>query len=88
MGCVWYCRTHAHVNLASELDVTKALTLNGEQLLDKTLRIEKAKVKAEVKPKVKPKKKKSRAMTKEKRGKNTGLSSLSLNSLFRLCLTL
>lgn len=39
-------RTHAHVDLASEMDLTKALTLNGEMLLDKPMKIAKAKIKS------------------------------------------
>lgn len=86
-GCVGYFRRHARVNLASQLDLTKALTLNGEQLLDKKLRIEKAKVKPEVKAKEKTeakpevkteektKKKKSKALTEDQKGINTALSS-------------
>lgn len=49
-GC---CRKHAHVDLASQMDLTKVLTLNGEKVLEKPLRIEKAKVKNEEKVKVK-----------------------------------
>lgn len=81
-GCVGYRRKHAHVNLASQLDLTKALTLNGEQLLDKTLKIEKAKVKTDVEPEVKTKKKKPKVkpLTKAERGKNTAPSPLSLRS--------
>ncbi|XP_053740214.1 nucleolin-like [Synchiropus splendidus] len=40
-------RKHAFVDLASEMDLTKALTLNGELLLDRPMRIAKAKVKTE-----------------------------------------
>lgn len=47
------CRKHAHVDLASEMDLTKALTLNGEMVLDKPMKIDKAKVKSEDKLKVK-----------------------------------
>lgn len=39
-------KTHAHVDLASEMDLTKALTLNGEMLLDKPMKIAKAKIKS------------------------------------------
>lgn len=49
-GC---CRKHAHVDLASQMDLTKVLTLNGEKVLEKPLRIEKAKVKNKEKVKVK-----------------------------------
>ncbi|KAM9350078.1 nucleolin-like [Symphorus nematophorus] len=46
-------RKHAHVDLASEMDLTKALTLNGEMVLDKPMRIGKAKIRSEDKVKVK-----------------------------------
>ncbi|XP_070775211.1 nucleolin-like [Enoplosus armatus] len=46
-------KKHAHVDLASEMDLTKALTLNGEMVLDKPMKIAKAKVKSEDKVKVK-----------------------------------
>lgn len=39
------CRKHAHVDLVSEMDVTKALRLNGEVVLDKPIKVEKAKIK-------------------------------------------
>ncbi|XP_069366844.1 nucleolin-like isoform X4 [Paralichthys olivaceus] len=39
-------KKHAHVDLASEMDLTKALTLNGEMILDKPVKIAKAKVKS------------------------------------------
>ncbi|XP_058489848.1 nucleolin-like [Solea solea] len=38
-------KKHAYVDLASELDLTKGLTLNGESVLDKPMKIAKAKVK-------------------------------------------
>ena len=41
-----FCRKHAHVDLASEMDLTKALTLNGEIILEKPVKIAKAKVKS------------------------------------------
>ncbi|XP_034469161.1 nucleolin-like isoform X2 [Hippoglossus hippoglossus] len=41
-------KKHAHVDLASEMDLTKALTLNGEMILEKPVRIAKAKVKSAV----------------------------------------
>ncbi len=44
-------RKHAYVDLASKMDLTKALTLNGETILDKPIRIEKAKIKSEDKVK-------------------------------------
>ncbi|XP_008279900.1 nucleolin-like isoform X2 [Stegastes partitus] len=47
-------KKHAFVNLASEMDLTKALALDGEMLLDKPLKIAKAKIKSEDKVKVKP----------------------------------
>ncbi|XP_076601700.1 nucleolin-like [Chaetodon auriga] len=46
-------KKHAHVDLASEMDLTKALTLNGQMVLDKPMKIDKAKVKSEDKVKVK-----------------------------------
>ncbi|XP_034558264.1 nucleolin-like [Notolabrus celidotus] len=46
-------RKHAHVDLASEMDLTKALTLDGEMVLEKPMKIAKAKVKSEEKVKVK-----------------------------------
>ncbi|XP_060940971.1 nucleolin-like isoform X2 [Limanda limanda] len=39
-------KKHAHVDLASEMDLTKALTFNGEIILEKPVRIAKAKVKS------------------------------------------
>ncbi|XP_053293250.1 nucleolin isoform X2 [Pleuronectes platessa] len=39
-------KKHAHVDLASEIDLTKALTLNGEIILEKPVKIAKAKVKS------------------------------------------
>ncbi|XP_013879288.1 nucleolin [Austrofundulus limnaeus] len=38
-------RKHGFVNMASEMDMNKALTLNGEHVLDKPIKINKAKVK-------------------------------------------
>ena len=35
-------RKYAFVNVASQMDFTKALTLNGEQLLDRPMKIAKA----------------------------------------------
>uniref|UniRef100_A0A673AWE7 RRM domain-containing protein n=1 Tax=Sphaeramia orbicularis TaxID=375764 RepID=A0A673AWE7_9TELE len=46
-------KTHAHVDLASQMDLTKALTLNGEKVLGQPLKIRKAKVKVEEEVKVK-----------------------------------
>lgn len=73
--CVGCCRKHAYVGLASQLDLTKALTLNGEQFLDKKLRVEKAKEKTEVKTK----KKKVKALSENKKGNTTQHSRLSLS---------
>ncbi|XP_062259547.1 nucleolin-like isoform X2 [Platichthys flesus] len=39
-------KKHAHVDLASEMDLTKALTLNGQIILEKPVKIAKAKVKS------------------------------------------
>ncbi|XP_047444706.1 nucleolin-like [Mugil cephalus] len=46
-------KNHAFVDLASEMDLTKALTLNGETFLDKRLTVSKAKVQSEDEVKVK-----------------------------------
>lgn len=46
-------KKHAHIDMASQMDLTKALTLDGEMLLDKPMKIAKAKVKSEDKVKVK-----------------------------------
>ncbi|XP_019114625.2 nucleolin isoform X1 [Larimichthys crocea] len=48
-------KKHAYIDLASEMDLTKGLTLNGEMLLDKPMRIAKAKIKSEENVKVKVK---------------------------------
>lgn len=47
------CRKHAFVDLATEMDLTKALALNGEMLLDKPMKITKVKITSEDKAKVK-----------------------------------
>ncbi|TNN69866.1 nucleolin [Liparis tanakae] len=53
-------RKHAFVDLASEMDLTKGLTLNGEMMHDKPMKIAKAKVKCMEKVPVKaPAKKKT-----------------------------
>lgn len=41
------CRKYAYVDLASEMDLTKALKLNGDVILDNPMKIAKAKVKSE-----------------------------------------
>ncbi|XP_051238407.1 nucleolin isoform X3 [Dicentrarchus labrax] len=46
-------KKHAFVDLASQMDLTKALTLNGEMILEKPMKIAKAKVKSEDMVKVK-----------------------------------
>ncbi|XP_072297895.1 nucleolin-like [Eucyclogobius newberryi] len=46
-------KKHAFVDLASEMDLNKALTLNGEKLLDKPMRVSRAKLKEAGKVKVK-----------------------------------
>lgn len=56
-ACV-LCRKHAHVDLVSEMDMTKALTLNGEMVLDKPIRVEKAKIKSAEKVKLSAEEKK------------------------------
>nr|XP_046263352.1 nucleolin-like isoform X2 [Scatophagus argus] len=38
-------KKHAYLDLASEMDLTKALTLHGEMVLDKPMKIERAKIK-------------------------------------------
>ncbi|GAA6222589.1 nucleolin-like isoform X1 [Lates japonicus] len=48
-----HSRKHAHVDLASEMDLTKALTMNGEMILGNPVKIAKAKVRSEDKVKVK-----------------------------------
>lgn len=53
--------------MASELDLTKALTLNGEQLLDKKLKIEKARSNT----KVESKKKKVKPLAEDEKGSTT-----------------
>lgn len=40
------------MDLASEMDVTKALTLTGETVLDKPMKVEKAKIKSAEKVKI------------------------------------
>ncbi|XP_051809240.1 nucleolin-like isoform X2 [Acanthochromis polyacanthus] len=47
-------KKHAFVNLASEMDLTKALALDGETVFDRPLKMAKAKDKSEEKVKVKP----------------------------------
>ena len=48
----FFFRKHAYVDLASEIDVTKALTLHGEMVLDKPIKVEKAKIKRAEKVKI------------------------------------
>lgn len=52
------CRKHAHVDLVSEMDMTKALKLNGEMVLDKPIKVEKAKIKSAEKAKLSEEEKK------------------------------
>lgn len=52
------CRKHAHVDLVSEMDMTKALKLNGEMMLDKPIKVEKAKIKSAEKAKLSEEEKK------------------------------
>lgn len=47
------CRKHAFVDMASDMDLNKALALNGEEILDKPMKMAKAKVKSNDKKKVK-----------------------------------
>lgn len=54
-------RKHAHLDLASEMDVTKALTLNGETVLDSPIKVEKAKIKSAEKVKISAEDKKGMA---------------------------
>lgn len=56
-ACV-LCRKHAHVDLVSEMDMTKALKLNGEMMLDKPIKVEKAKIKSAEKGKLSAEEKK------------------------------
>lgn len=51
-------RKHAYIDLASEMDVTKALTLDGEMVLDKPIKVEKAKIKSAKKVKLSAEEKK------------------------------
>ncbi|XP_047223855.1 nucleolin-like isoform X2 [Girardinichthys multiradiatus] len=46
-------KTHAFVDMASDIDLTKALALNGEEILDKPMKMAKAKVKSNDQGKVK-----------------------------------
>lgn len=57
------CRKHAHVDLVSEMDMTKALKLNGEMMLEKPLKIEKAKKKSAEKAKLSAEEKKGIGLT-------------------------
>lgn len=50
--CCYY-RKHAFVDMASEMDLNKALALDGEEILDKPMKIAKAKVKSNDNKKVK-----------------------------------
>lgn len=59
-------RAFAYVDLASEMDLTKALTLSGTKVLDLPLRISKAKLKED---KEKKKKKRVKPTAEEKAGK-------------------
>lgn len=70
-------KKHAHVDLASQLDLTKALTLDGEMVLDKPMKIAKAKVKSEDKEKVKSPVKDKRA---DKDGKTIFLKNVPYNA--------
>ncbi|XP_071375906.1 nucleolin-like isoform X1 [Centroberyx affinis] len=55
-----HSRKYAYVDLASEMDLTKALTLNGEMILEKPMKISKAKVKNEDKVNAPPEDKKAK----------------------------
>lgn len=60
------------------MDLTKALTLNGQDILDKPMKLEKAKVKSEEKVKVK-------ASAKDKRGNSVNcFVTHDISSLCRL----
>lgn len=59
--CYFLFRKHAYIDLASEMDVTKALTLNGEMVLDKPIKVEKAKIKSAEKVKISAEDKKGKA---------------------------
>ncbi|XP_041658598.1 nucleolin-like isoform X2 [Cheilinus undulatus] len=48
-----HSRTYAHIDVASQMDLTKALTLDGEMVLNKPMTVTEAKVKSEDKVKVK-----------------------------------
>lgn len=61
LKCCVLFRKHAYVDLASEMDVTNALTLNGETVLDKPIKVEKAKIKSTEKVKISAQDKKGKA---------------------------
>lgn len=61
LKCYVLFRKHAYVDLASEMDVTKALTLNGEMVLEKAIKVEKAKIKSAEKVKISAEDKKGKA---------------------------
>lgn len=61
LKCYVLFRKHGYVDLASEMDVTKALTLNGEMVLDKPIKVEKAKIKSAKKLKISAEDKKGKA---------------------------
>lgn len=50
-----HSKKFAYIDFTSEMDLTKALTLNGEKFLDKPMRIAKAKIKVKEEDKVKVK---------------------------------
>lgn len=61
LKCYVLFRKHAYVDLASEMDVTNALMLNGEMVLDKPIKVEKAKIKSAEKVKISAEDKKGNA---------------------------
>lgn len=80
--CMILCsyRTFAYVDLASELDLTKTLSLSGNKFLDLPLRISKAKLKDE---KEKKKKKRVKATAEDKAG-NTMTSDQNFRILIMI----
>lgn len=61
LKCCVLCRKHAYMDLASKMDVTKALTLNGEMVFEKPIKVEKAKIKSAEKVKISAEEKKGKA---------------------------
>lgn len=75
LKCCVLFRKHAYVDLASEMDVTKALMLNGEMVFEKPMKVEKAKIKSAEKVKI---------SAEEKRGKACDCHDV-LHSTLKMC---